>query len=84
MTRKEGDICFWRQDREQIVHLISNPDVGDKLLIVACNTAGEDFMFATKSEQGVIRVWKVTDTLPSFREQAIFTLQEMPSERLDD
>lgn len=55
----EGNIHFWRRDQAHPVHVFRGLTNGtDKPVQVACNRASSDFMFATRSQDGTVRIWK--------------------------
>ncbi|KAF8592144.1 hypothetical protein K439DRAFT_1610562 [Ramaria rubella] len=59
----DGEIYFWRFDRDEPVHILTPSDDHneDKSFDVACKPVGDDFMFATRGQDGVVRIWKTYD-----------------------
>ena len=58
----EGKIYIWRRDRDYPVHILGDLTADkDRPLQIACNHASEDYMFATRSRDGTVRIWKAQD-----------------------
>ncbi|KAF8580601.1 hypothetical protein K439DRAFT_295077 [Ramaria rubella] len=59
----EGKLFFWRRDKPHPVHILGalTSDI-DKPLQVACHGESENFLFATRSQDGKIRIWKAPGT----------------------
>ncbi|KAF8524665.1 hypothetical protein BU17DRAFT_84732 [Hysterangium stoloniferum] len=55
----DGQIYFWSKGRGDPVHIIPASEKDeDKTVDVGCKPIGDDFTFATRSRDGVIRIWK--------------------------
>jgi hypothetical protein len=61
----EGEIYFWRRDRDEAVHTLeTSMEHAGKPIEVACKPVGDDFMFAVRSQDGVVRIWKAQGPSP--------------------
>ncbi|KAF8515030.1 hypothetical protein BU17DRAFT_93907 [Hysterangium stoloniferum] len=58
-----GELYFWRRDRDVPVHIIRAADnEEDRTAEVGCKMVGNDFTFAVRSREGVVRIWKPYET----------------------
>ncbi|KAF8515037.1 hypothetical protein BU17DRAFT_93924 [Hysterangium stoloniferum] len=58
-----GELYFWRRDRDVPVHIIRAADnEEDRTAEVSCKMVGNDFTFAMRSREGVVRIWKPYET----------------------
>ncbi|KAF8515031.1 hypothetical protein BU17DRAFT_93914 [Hysterangium stoloniferum] len=58
-----GELYFWRRDRDVPVHIIRAADnEEDRTAEVSCKMVGNDFTFAVRSREGVVRIWKPYET----------------------
>ncbi|KAF8524660.1 hypothetical protein BU17DRAFT_84727 [Hysterangium stoloniferum] len=58
-----GELYFWRRDRDVAVHVVRAADNDeDKTVEVGCKMVGNDFTFAVRSQDGVVRIWKAYET----------------------
>ena len=54
-----GEIYFWRKDKSAAVHIVPPADdEEDKTVEVDCQTVGDGFILAVRSQDGVVRIWK--------------------------
>ncbi|KAF8524666.1 hypothetical protein BU17DRAFT_84733 [Hysterangium stoloniferum] len=68
----DGQIYFWSKDREDPVHIIPASEKDeDKTVDVGCKPIGDDFTFATRSRDGVIRIWKAYEAQKASEAQEI-------------
>jgi len=62
----EGKIHFWRRDRAEPIHILGDMTADkDRPVEIACHRASDNFMFATRSQDGTVRIWKAGDLTPT-------------------
>ncbi|KAI0701046.1 WD40-repeat-containing domain protein [Cytidiella melzeri] len=55
---KDGDIFLWERESAVLLHHIRPPEAGaGDLTCIAWNHAADNFMFATGSHDGAVRIW---------------------------
>ncbi|KAF8521825.1 hypothetical protein JB92DRAFT_1764686 [Gautieria morchelliformis] len=83
-TTTEGKIHFWRRDKSDPVHVLGGLATEDYWpMQISTNRAREDFMFATRNQDGIVRIWKTQDEMGGTDQNALGLSIQSSTQPLD-